>query len=63
VSRNNDREAQHALAEWVSRIATTIRDSTIPGALGVEVVSATPTPQSVNGQELPGYTLRVLVRA
>lgn len=63
VSRNSDRDAQRALAEWVARIVIALRDSTLTGAAGLEVLTAEPGSHNVNGQELPGYTVRVLVRA
>lgn len=63
VARNNDREAQRDLARWVTQIVTTLRDSSTPGARSIEPQEARPGSHTVNGQELPGYTVRVLVRA
>jgi hypothetical protein len=63
VSRNSDREAQRELARWVAAIASALRDATIPGGKSIDLQEARPGSHTVNGQELPGYTLRVLVRA
>lgn len=62
VARNNDREAQRELSRWLGLIVPALRDTATPG-VSIEPQSARPGPHTVNGQELPGYTLRVLVRA
>lgn len=62
VSRNQDREAQRELSRWVAAIASALRDADTPAGSAIELRSASPGPINVNGQEMPGYTMRVLVR-
>lgn len=65
VSRNQDLQAHRDLSKWLAAIAAAIAaaDKATPAGSSIEVRTATPGPINVSGQELPGYTLRVLVRA
>lgn len=59
VARANDRASQADLSGFVAAVAQALRDN-VPD---VELVDAIPGPINVNGTELPGYTMRVRVRA
>lgn len=63
VSRNSDRDAQAALAKWVAEIAAAINAAATPTGSSVELLDAAPRSHNVNGQDMPGYTIRVRVRA
>lgn len=63
VARNNEREAQQALSQLLGDAVAAL-DAPVPdGIFSVEPMDAVPASISVNGQELPAYNLRVLVRA
>ena len=65
TARNSDREAQLELSRLVRDVANAINDYPLAGT-GVAFIAALdarPTIATISGQELPGYNLRVQVRA
>jgi hypothetical protein len=62
-SRNTDRDAQEALDDFVDAVAVALDATQEPLLFSVEPQSAYAQPITVAGQELPGYVMRVLVRA
>jgi hypothetical protein len=65
VARNNDREAQAELSRLVRDVGNALadHDTTGTGVWAIEPLDARPTVATISGQELPGYNLRILVRA
>jgi hypothetical protein len=63
VSRSSDRASQDALSQMVSDVVQALDAAQLDGVLAVEVLSAVPTSITLNGQDLPAYTVRVQVRA
>lgn len=63
VSRNNDRDAQVALASMLQQVTTALTNADVPGLNSIEPVSARPITVTVSGTDLPGYALDVNVRA
>jgi hypothetical protein len=63
VARNQDIEAQAALSEFTNQVALALRDAEVPGLQSIEPQVALPSSVLLSGQELPAYSLRVLVRA
>jgi hypothetical protein len=63
VSRSNDREAQAALSRFLQIVTSTLGSTPVPGVLSIDPVDARPTTVTVSGQELPGYSINVRVRA
>lgn len=63
VARNNDTAAQAALASFVNQVALALWGAEVEGLASIEPQLAVPTVATLNGQELPAYTLRVQVRA
>lgn len=62
TTRSSDREAQRDMSQLVLDVASALDVQSVPGALSVEPLTATPTSVSVSGTELPAYTLTVRVR-
>lgn len=63
VARNADREAQEALSRWTNAVAMALGDAEPPTLFSVEPLDARPVTTTVNGQDLPAYSMRVAVRA
>jgi len=65
VARGNDRDAQTEMSRLLADIATTLNRTPPDGVFGVEPQIARPIEGGVfvAGQELPGYSLTVRVRA
>jgi hypothetical protein len=63
VTRSNDRQSQRDLSRLLAEIVTTLNDADIEGVFSITPLDARPTTATVGGQDLPGYTLRVAVRA
>jgi hypothetical protein len=63
TARNQDLEAQQRLSTFVSQIAQALWDAEVDGLQSIEPQLAVPTTVQLSGQDLPAYTLRVLVRA
>lgn len=62
VARTQDLEAQGQLSAFTNQVALALATAAAPG-LDIEPQLALPTSVAISGQELPAYTLRVLVRA
>ena len=63
VARSNDRDAQADLSRLLDDTATALAKADPDELTTVEPLNATPATVTVAGQELPGYTLTVRVRA
>lgn len=63
VSRNADRTAQEALSRMVQEVATALNDAEPEGVFSIEPIGANPVTATIAGSELPGYQMRVQVRA
>jgi len=64
VARNQDTQAQADLSAFVNQVALALEDAEPPaGIASIEPQVALPSSVLISGQELPAYTLRVLVRA
>jgi len=65
VARSNDRDAQSTMSRLLADIATTLNRTPPDGVFAVEPQYARPLEGGVlvAGQELPGYSLTVRVRA
>lgn len=69
ASRNQDRDAQRKLADIVTAIVTAIADVELNDSVilsntfSIEPLTAVPITATVAGQDLPGYLLRVEIRA
>lgn len=63
--RNSERDAQAELSRLVSEVAQALDVAQVDGIAEISPQRADPVPGgvSVNGQDLPAYELRVLVRA
>jgi hypothetical protein len=62
VSRSNDREAQAELSRLLAEVVSALDVANVAGVT-IRPQTATPTTASVGGQDLPAYSLRVLVHA
>jgi hypothetical protein len=62
VARGNDRDAQRATATYLAGIVAALAVDVV-GVHSIEPQTARPIPVTVSGQELPGYSLTVRVRA
>lgn len=63
VARTQDVQGQAELSTYTNQVALALRDAEVPGVQGIEPQMALPSSVLLNGQELPAYSLRVLVRA
>lgn len=63
VERNNDRDAQTKLSQYVSDVALALSGPTPDGVFDITPLTARPSTVSVAGTDLPAYELRVRVRA
>ena len=62
VSRANERQAQKDMSQLLLDIVTAL-GADVPGVHSIEPLDARPITVTVNGQDQPGYILRVRVRA
>ena len=63
VSRNQDKAAQAELSRLVAAVAQLLWDAEPPELFSVEPLDARPAAVQAGGTELPGYQMRVRVRA
>jgi len=63
VGRNSDREAQMALSHHLQLVTSTLASATVPSIQLIEPTDARPITVTVSGQDLPGYSINVRVRA
>jgi hypothetical protein len=63
TARNNDQVSQAALLDGLDAVVDALSSDPPAGVFSVEPIDASPLTASVNGQDLPAYTLRVRVRA
>lgn len=63
TARNQDLDAQQRLSTYVNQVAQALWDVEVDGLQSIEPQLALPTTVQLSGQDLPAYTLRVLVRA
>lgn len=62
VARTQDLEAQAQLSAFTNQVALALADADVLG-IAIEPQVALPASVAISGQELPAYSLRVLVRA
>jgi hypothetical protein len=64
TARSNDRDAQLELSRLVRDVANALNTAgDVPGVFSIDLLDARPTIATISGQELPGYLVRVRVRA
>jgi hypothetical protein len=62
TSRANDREAQMAMSRLLLDVVAAVAVDA-PGVFDIQPIDARPIPITVAGQELPGYTITIRIRA
>jgi hypothetical protein len=63
VNRNQDLQAQKDLSRLVSECVRALDEAEVEGIFSIEPQLATPTTLTISGVDMPGYTLRLVIRA
>lgn len=63
TARNNDRDTVTELYRLVGEVALALEHADGTGVFDISPLDARPTTVTINGQELPAYTVRVQVHA